>query len=304
MHRLRTTVPTSGGARRDARGAAVRSGDRDPIAHPHRARVRLQRRAVRRRRTHPRRRRTSGAGRCRRWRRCSRRCPGASTRACCSATWSATTPTRHRAWRAACRSAPAASAATTTRWWPASPATAISTRWRRRRHAVTGRCCRPRSWRGCALSRRVRSRPLPASSCAMAHRTMRTGIWYRIGHAHLPGACATVGSLAVHPNSRNTIPGRVTFSVDLRHPEEERLAAMKAALEAEAAAICAAGGLELHLEEIWHQSPLRFDRGCVAAVRRAATAQGLLPRDRLRCRARRLPPRGACPGGDDLHSVR
>ena len=50
----------------------------------------------------------------------------------------------------------------------------------------------------------------------------------RIGHSHLPGACATVGSLVAHPNSRNPIPGRVAFSVDLRHPEEARLTAMKA----------------------------------------------------------------------------
>ena len=97
----------------------------------------------------------------------------------------------------------------------------------------------------------------------------------RIGHAHLPGASATVGSLAVHPNSRNTIPGRVAFSADLRHQEEKPLAAMKGALEAEAAAICAADHLELDLKEIAHQPPLRFDPACIAAVRGAAAAHGL-----------------------------
>ena len=101
----------------------------------------------------------------------------------------------------------------------------------------------------------------------------------RIGHDHLPGACATVGQLDVQPNSRNTVPGRVACTVDLRHPEEARLAAMKAALEAEAAAICAAAGLELHLEEIWHQPSLRFDAGCIAAVRRGADAVELSCRD-------------------------
>ena len=101
----------------------------------------------------------------------------------------------------------------------------------------------------------------------------------RIGHAHLPGASATVGSLAVHPNSRNTIPGRVAFSVDLRHRDAERLAAMKDALETEAAAVCATDNLELDLKEIAHQPPLRFDRGCIAAVRGAATAQGLAWRE-------------------------
>src|SRR5271165_5833030 len=33
----------------------------------------------------------------------------------------------------------------------------------------------------------------------------------RIGHAHAPYACATVGFVQVSPNSRNTIPGRVFF---------------------------------------------------------------------------------------------
>ena len=40
----------------------------------------------------------------------------------------------------------------------------------------------------------------------------------RIGLAHQPGACATVGMLQVHPNSRNVIPGSVFFTVDFRHP--------------------------------------------------------------------------------------
>ena len=101
----------------------------------------------------------------------------------------------------------------------------------------------------------------------------------RIGHAHLPGASATVGSLAVHPNSRNTIPGRVAFTVDLRHRDEGLQAAMKDALETEAASICAAANLELEVQEIANQPPLRFDSGCIAAVRGAAAAQGLAWRE-------------------------
>ena len=95
-----------------------------------------------------------------------------------------------------------------------------------------------------------------------------------IGREHLPGACATVGQLTVHPNSRNTIPGRVGFSVDLRHREEDRLSSMRTALETEAAGICSAAGLHLGLEEIWHQSPLHFDAGCIDAVRRGAATVG------------------------------
>jgi hypothetical protein len=38
----------------------------------------------------------------------------------------------------------------------------------------------------------------------------------RIGHAHAPCACATVGFVQVSPNSRTTIPGRAFFTVDFR----------------------------------------------------------------------------------------
>src|SRR3546814_1870542 len=42
----------------------------------------------------------------------------------------------------------------------------------------------------------------------------------RIGHEFQPGACATVGMMQVHPNSRNVIPGRVFLTIDFRHPDD------------------------------------------------------------------------------------
>lgn len=97
----------------------------------------------------------------------------------------------------------------------------------------------------------------------------------RIGLEFQPGACATVGQFDVSPNSRNTIPGRVAFSVDFRHPEDERLSAMKAALETACADAAAARGLELDCREIWYQPPIVFDADCVAAVQSGAEAAGL-----------------------------
>lgn len=97
----------------------------------------------------------------------------------------------------------------------------------------------------------------------------------RIGLENQPYACATVGQLVVSPNSRNTIPGRVEFSVDFRHPDDAVLSRMKASLESESASICAAAGLELDLKEIWYQPPLAFDADCVAAVAAGAKANGL-----------------------------
>jgi N-carbamoyl-L-amino-acid hydrolase len=97
----------------------------------------------------------------------------------------------------------------------------------------------------------------------------------RIGLEFQPGACATVGQFDVSPNSRNTIPGRVVFSVDFRHPEDARLSDMKTALETACAKAASAHGLELDCQEIWYQPPIVFDADCVAAVQSGAEAAGL-----------------------------
>ena len=101
----------------------------------------------------------------------------------------------------------------------------------------------------------------------------------RIGLDHAPLACATVGLVEVHPNSRNTIPGRVFFAVDLRHPNDETLSKMDAALRVAVADVAQALNLETELNEIWYSPPVPFDADCVAAVRRAAEANGMAHRD-------------------------
>ena len=97
----------------------------------------------------------------------------------------------------------------------------------------------------------------------------------RIGLANQPGACATVGHMEVRPNSRNTIPGQVFFTIDFRHPDDAALLRMKEELEAAAKGACGEIGLELDLKEIWHQPALKFDPACVAAVKAGTEAAGL-----------------------------
>jgi len=96
----------------------------------------------------------------------------------------------------------------------------------------------------------------------------------RIGHDHAPYACATVGFAQVFPNSRNTIPGRVFFAVDFRHPEDATLTAMDGALRADCQSIADAIGLQAEVKEFWYFPPTPFDPGCVAAVRGAAERAG------------------------------
>jgi N-carbamoyl-L-amino-acid hydrolase len=101
----------------------------------------------------------------------------------------------------------------------------------------------------------------------------------RLAAAHPPHAVTTVGMLEVSPNSRNTIPGQVFFTVDLRHPEDGTLADMAEALRVAFEGIAQEAGLACAMEEILYFAPIAFDEDCVAAVRQGAVAQGYGHRD-------------------------
>jgi N-carbamoyl-L-amino-acid hydrolase len=95
----------------------------------------------------------------------------------------------------------------------------------------------------------------------------------KIGNSY-QHACATVGLVQCSPNSRNTIPGHVFFTIDLRHNEDEILSKM--ASEAKEACDKAAkdNGLKLDYKEIWYLPPTHFNRDCVKAVEKAANQLG------------------------------
>ena len=116
--------------------------------------------------------------------------------------------------------------------------------------------------------------PMKRRKDALVGASRMVGHVNRIGLENQPYACATVGMMQVQPNSRNTIPGRVFFTVDFRHPDEAILnkmdAALRQACEAEARAI----GLSLDLKEIWYSPPVKFARECVGAVEAAAKELG------------------------------
>jgi N-carbamoyl-L-amino-acid hydrolase len=93
--------------------------------------------------------------------------------------------------------------------------------------------------------------------------------------AQAPHGRGTVGQLLVHPNSRNVIPGEVTFSIDLRHPDDRALKAMARDVQTAMDSVCAEMRLAGEWQEIWYAPPTPFDPDCMDAIRRAATALGL-----------------------------
>jgi N-carbamoyl-L-amino-acid hydrolase len=116
--------------------------------------------------------------------------------------------------------------------------------------------------------------PMPRRRDALLGAARMVAEVNRIALAHAPYAVGTVGLIKSSPNSRNTIPGQVFFTIDLRHPEDAVLSAMADELRAAAEAICAPSGLAYELREVWYSPPVVFDGDCVEAVRRAAGEAG------------------------------
>jgi beta-ureidopropionase / N-carbamoyl-L-amino-acid hydrolase len=104
---------------------------------------------------------------------------------------------------------------------------------------------------------------------------------YEIAHAHSPDGRATIGEFQAYPGSRNTVPGRVHFTVDLRHPDGATMDAMDRKLAAvfERASARERGRTECRVQQIWYAPPVAFDPACIDAVRRAAARLGLPARE-------------------------
>ena len=68
------------------------------------------------------------------------------------------------------------------------------------------------------------------------------------------GAVTTVGVFEVAPGATNVVPGEVRMRVEMRGPDEERMAALRSRVEALAAESAARHGLEVTLEP-WHHAP-------------------------------------------------
>ncbi|SMX43047.1 Zn-dependent hydrolase [Actibacterium lipolyticum] len=101
-----------------------------------------------------------------------------------------------------------------------------------------------------------------------------TELVHTIAMDNQPGAVGAIGQANVYPNSRNVIPGKAVFTIDFRSPDQDKLDAMKARLEAEAPKIAEELGLGIAIEAVGHFDPVTFDDGCVSAVRRAAERLG------------------------------
>jgi allantoate deiminase len=92
------------------------------------------------------------------------------------------------------------------------------------------------------------------------------------------GGVVTVGQLEVAPGSSNVVPGRVVFSVDLRHAKPADLARLRGEVQARAEAIARSRGLRLEWRPRYAESPVTTDSRLRARIQRAADALGVTSR--------------------------
>jgi len=78
----------------------------------------------------------------------------------------------------------------------------------------------------------------------------------------------TVGRIAAHPGAMNVIPGRVTFSLDVRAPTDEKRLAAIDAMRAQFAAIAARRCVDLSLAPLWEAKTAP----CAAGMQRQIAA--------------------------------
>ncbi|MBC8129934.1 MAG: Zn-dependent hydrolase [Rhizobiaceae bacterium] len=102
---------------------------------------------------------------------------------------------------------------------------------------------------------------------------------HEVAMDHQPDAVGTVGHMDVHPNSRNIIAGRTTFTIDIRSPDKETLDSMRERIEDGIDTIAEALDIDVTVDEVGHFDPVTFDGACVSAIREAADRLGYTHRD-------------------------
>jgi N-carbamoyl-L-amino-acid hydrolase len=104
---------------------------------------------------------------------------------------------------------------------------------------------------------------------------------YALAEAHGPDGRVTIGCIKTLPGSSNTVPGRLVYTVDIRHPEEAQYIAMLGELREYIAASCGEFGLSWHHDCFWQSPGLTFHKECIQAVRTAVEIVGLSHRDMI-----------------------
>jgi N-carbamoyl-L-amino-acid hydrolase len=100
-----------------------------------------------------------------------------------------------------------------------------------------------------------------------------------IAFTHEPTPVITVGHVKVRPNSRNTIPGQVVFSIDSRHPDDAVLTALHEEMRHACEGIARDLDLGVDFSLQSERPSVAFHDECVALVRDTAERLGIEHKD-------------------------
>ena len=81
----------------------------------------------------------------------------------------------------------------------------------------------------------------------------------------------------MEPGAANVIPGRVSISIDLRHPDDARRAGLVAGVREIVAAVAGERGVEAQIEVVHDERSVPCDEILTGRLRRAAIGIGLQP---------------------------
>ena len=91
---------------------------------------------------------------------------------------------------------------------------------------------------------------------------------------YAPYGVGTVGEMEVLPNSRNTIPGEIFLTVDIRNPDQDNLNLMGEDLNQIIETVREKHNVIIECDEIWDKPPVKFNPECIAAVTAGANQLG------------------------------
>ena len=94
--------------------------------------------------------------------------------------------------------------------------------------------------------------------------------WFR--NVVTPRTVWTIGHVALHPNASSIVPGKVTFSMQWRDAESDRLARMEDIIRETAAEIATAQGMALSYGPLLGLEPVAMDAALRAALEAGADA--------------------------------
>ena len=95
-----------------------------------------------------------------------------------------------------------------------------------------------------------------------------------IAFKYAPYGVGTVGEMEVLPNSRNTIPGEIFLTVDIRNPDQDNLNLMGEDLRRIIEMVREKHHVTIECDEIWDKPPVTFNPECIAAVTAGANQLG------------------------------